>query len=150
GGWEANVEATSLPTLLQMVEGGLGVTLLPEIALEAGMLNGSRLTARPFAAPAPSRTIAPAVRRTSPRWDDAELLAELFVEQRRAARPGLPAPRRASPLRRPRPGSACRTGCGSRAPSGIRRESSPRSPSSPSPGPRPPPGPSPTPCDHAG
>jgi len=106
GGWEANVEATSLPTLLQMVEGGLGVTLLPDIALKAGILKGSRLTARPFVAPAPSRTLALAVRRTSPRWDDAELLAELFVEQRRAARPGLPAPRRASPLRRPRPGSA--------------------------------------------
>lgn len=44
---EANVEATSLPTLIQMVEGGLGVTLLPEITLKAGLLKGTRLIARP-------------------------------------------------------------------------------------------------------
>jgi len=95
GAWEAKVEATSLPTLLQMVEGGLGVTLLPEIALKAGILKGTRLIARPFTTPAPSRTLALAVRRTSPRRHDAELLAEFFIEQRhRAARPGVPALRR--------------------------------------------------------
>src|SRR5262245_17567690 len=35
-----HIEATSLPTLLQMVEGGLGVTLLPEIAIKAGIQIG--------------------------------------------------------------------------------------------------------------
>ena len=96
GAWEAKVEATSLPTLIQMVEGGLGVTLLPEVTLKAGILKGTRLIARPFAAPAPSRTLALAARRTSPRRRDLELLAELMVEQRRkSARPGIPALRRA-------------------------------------------------------
>lgn len=95
GAWEAKVEATSLPTLIQMIEGGLGVTLLPEIALKAGILKGTRLIARPFAAPAPSRTLALAVRRTSSRRRDADLLAEFFLEQhRRAGRPGVPALRR--------------------------------------------------------
>jgi LysR family hydrogen peroxide-inducible transcriptional activator len=86
GGWEAQVEATSLPTLLQMVEGGLGVTLLPAIALRAGVLKGTRLVARPFAASAPSRTLALAARRTSPRRRDTDLLAEFFIEQHRGSR----------------------------------------------------------------
>lgn len=95
GTWEAKVEATSLYTLIQMVEGGLGVTLLPEIMLKAGLLKGTRLVARPFAAPAPSRTIALVSRRTSPRRRDAELLAEFILEQRRrSGRPGIPALRR--------------------------------------------------------
>lgn len=82
GGGEPLVEATSLPTLIQMVEGGLGVTLLPRITLEAGILKGTRLVARPFAAPAPSRTLALVARRTSARRRDADLLAEFLVEQR--------------------------------------------------------------------
>ena len=52
------MEATSLNTLIQMVEGGLGVTLLPEITLKAGILKGTRLVARPFATHVPSRTVA--------------------------------------------------------------------------------------------
>lgn len=89
GAREAKVEATSLHTLIQMVEGGLGVTLLPEITLKAGILKGTRLAARPLAPPAPSRTIALVARRTSPRLRDVELLAEFIMRQRRQrARPG--------------------------------------------------------------
>lgn len=89
------VEATSLYTLIQMVEGGFGATLLPEIALESGILRGTRLVARPFDPPAPARTLALAARRTSSRLRDAELLAEFILGQRRAAaRPGAAAPRR--------------------------------------------------------
>lgn len=96
GAWEAKVEATSLYTLIQMVEGGLGVTLLPEITLKAGILKGTQLIARPFAPPPPSRTLALVARRTSPRGRDVELLAELILEQRRkSARLGIPALRRA-------------------------------------------------------
>jgi LysR family hydrogen peroxide-inducible transcriptional activator len=96
GRWEARVEATSLTTLIQMVEGGLGVTLLPRIALEAGLLKGTRLVARPFSPPAPSRTLALVARRTSPRRRDADLLAEFLIEHRgRSGRAGLAAPRRA-------------------------------------------------------
>jgi LysR family hydrogen peroxide-inducible transcriptional activator len=83
GGWESRVEATSLTTLIQMVEGGLGVTLLPGITLGAGLLKGTRLVARPVSAPAPSRTLALVARRTSPRRRDVDLLAEFLVEQRR-------------------------------------------------------------------
>lgn len=98
GTWETRVDATSLYTLIQMVEGGLGVTLLPEITLKAGILKGTKLIARPFASPAPARTLALVTRRTSPRVRDAQLLAELILEQRRrGGRPGVPALRRRAP-----------------------------------------------------
>jgi LysR family hydrogen peroxide-inducible transcriptional activator len=98
GSWESRVEATSLTTLTQMVEGGLGVTLLPGIALDAGILKGTRLVARPFSRPAPSRTLALLARRTSPRRRDADLLAEFLIEQRRrSGRAALPALQRPAP-----------------------------------------------------
>lgn len=80
---EAKVEATSLTTLIQMVEGGLGVTLLPGITLRAGILKGTQLVARPFKAPAPSRTLALVARRTSPHRRDADLLADFIIAQHR-------------------------------------------------------------------
>jgi LysR family transcriptional regulator, hydrogen peroxide-inducible genes activator len=95
---ESFVEATSLPTLIQMVEGGLGVTLLPGITLDAGILKGTRLVARPFSSPAPSRTLALVARRTSPRLRDADLLAEFLIQQHaRSAHAGIPG----RPERRP-------------------------------------------------
>jgi LysR family hydrogen peroxide-inducible transcriptional activator len=83
GGWQPRVEATSLTTLLQMVEGGLGVTLLPGITLEAGILKGTRLVARRLSRDAPSRTLALLSRRSSPRRRDADLLAEFLIARRR-------------------------------------------------------------------
>jgi LysR family hydrogen peroxide-inducible transcriptional activator len=85
GAGESGIEATSLTTLIQMVEGGLGVTLLPKITLEAGILKGTHLVARPFASPAPSRMLALVARRTSPRVRDADLLAEFLIRQHRRA-----------------------------------------------------------------
>jgi LysR family hydrogen peroxide-inducible transcriptional activator len=98
GAWQSTVEATSLYTLIQMVEGGLGVTLLPEIMLKAGILKGTKLVARPFAAPVPTRTLALVARRTTARLRDVELLAELILECRRRSGPtGIPALRRKPP-----------------------------------------------------
>jgi LysR family transcriptional regulator, hydrogen peroxide-inducible genes activator len=92
---ESRVEATSLTTLVQMIEGGLGVTLLPGITLDGGILKGTRLVARPFSSPAPSRTLALVARRTSPRRRDADLLAEFLIEhRRRSGRAGEPTLRR--------------------------------------------------------
>jgi LysR family hydrogen peroxide-inducible transcriptional activator len=86
------IEATSLPTLLQMVDGGLGVTLLPEIALKAGILNGTHLIARPFSTRVPARTLALAARPSSARKKDLDLLADFLSRQRHKA--GIPALRR--------------------------------------------------------
>ncbi len=65
----ASIEASSLATLVQMVEAGLGISLLPEMAVKAGYLDGSRVIARPLAAPAPSREIALVARATTPRTE---------------------------------------------------------------------------------
>ena len=63
--------ATSLETLRQMVVAGLGITLLPELAVDspAGVPFGSQrgLTIRPFAKPTPSRTVGAVWRKTSTR-----------------------------------------------------------------------------------
>src|SRR6201999_2081291 len=48
--------ATSLETLRQMVVAGLGITLLPELAVESPFGSQRGLTVRQFAKPAPSRT----------------------------------------------------------------------------------------------
>lgn len=78
----SGIEATSLPTLLQMVEGGLGVTLLPETALQADILQGTGLVARPFSSKVPARTLAIAARPSSPRGRDLDLLADFLARQR--------------------------------------------------------------------
>lgn len=83
---EARIEATSLNTLIQMVEGGLGVTLLPEMSIKAGVLKGTKLIARPFSPHVPSRTIALAARPGSARRRDFELLADFMIEYERRLR----------------------------------------------------------------
>jgi len=64
GAEELGFRATSLPTLVQMVAGGAGVTLLPRLALPVE-LSRADLCIRSFAAPGPSRTIVIAWRRRS-------------------------------------------------------------------------------------
>jgi LysR family hydrogen peroxide-inducible transcriptional activator len=68
-------EATSLHTLVQMVDNGLGTTLLPQLALDAGILKGTNLMAAPLAA-APPRQIALAWRKGTGRAAEFRLLAE--------------------------------------------------------------------------
>ena len=67
---------TSLHTLVQMVDNGLGMTLLPEMALTAGILEGTGVIARPLDAAHPARRIALVWRRGSPRDKEFQLLAE--------------------------------------------------------------------------
>ncbi|HEY8080107.1 MAG TPA: LysR substrate-binding domain-containing protein [Labilithrix sp.] len=63
---EASVRATSLSTLAQMAAGGVGVTLLPELAVETE--NRARgLVTRAFGPRGPSRTLVLAWRPTSPK-----------------------------------------------------------------------------------
>lgn len=67
--------ASSLSTLTQMVANGIGVTLLPELAVaEAG--GRQRVTILPFAKKSPYRTIGLAWRRTSSRTSEFLMLAE--------------------------------------------------------------------------
>jgi LysR family hydrogen peroxide-inducible transcriptional activator len=59
---ELDFRATSLPTLVQMVAAGAGVTLLPRLALPVEARR-SQLAIRRFAAPVPHRTIGMVWRR---------------------------------------------------------------------------------------
>ncbi len=80
---EPGIEATSLNTLVQMVEGGLGVTLLPEMTLNGGILKGTHLISRPFASHVPSRTVALVARPSSARRADFDLLADFIIDLER-------------------------------------------------------------------
>ena len=79
-------EATSLLTLVQMVDNGLGVTLLPQLALDAAILKGTDLVAKPLANDAPSRQLALAWRRGTGRREEFQLLARTIAELARTAR----------------------------------------------------------------
>ncbi|MCX7353994.1 MAG: hydrogen peroxide-inducible genes activator [Alphaproteobacteria bacterium] len=71
----AGVEATSLHTLVQMVDNGLGVTLLPQIAIDAGILRGTQLVARALDGARASRDLGLVWRRGTARRAEFELLA---------------------------------------------------------------------------
>jgi LysR family hydrogen peroxide-inducible transcriptional activator len=81
-----NLGATSLATIMQMVANGYGVTLLPEVAIDAEVWD-ERIKLLRFAAPEPSRTIGLAFRRTSPRKHDFVALGRLVVEAMAGHRP---------------------------------------------------------------
>ena len=73
---EAQMLGTSLHTLVQMVDNDLGMTLLPEMAIRAGILENTHVVARPLDADHPMRRIALAWRRGSPREKEFRLLAD--------------------------------------------------------------------------
>lgn len=76
----ADVGATSLATLVQMVAGGMGVTLLPKIAAEGGAAAGAHVEMRPFSEPVVGRSIGVAWREGSQREEEARMLAEVLRE----------------------------------------------------------------------
>jgi len=76
---EATMLGTSLHTMVQMVDNGLGVTMLPEMAIAAGILDHTGLVTRALDADNPSRRIALTWRRASPRERDFELLADVLA-----------------------------------------------------------------------
>ncbi|MGH7039905.1 MAG: LysR substrate-binding domain-containing protein [Stellaceae bacterium] len=73
-------QGTSLKTLVAMVAGGLGVTLVPALALESEIGNDPALAARPLATPAAAREIALAWRKGSPREAEFRLFGKLLRE----------------------------------------------------------------------
>jgi len=69
-----NLEAASMTTLMRMVASGLGMTLIPRLALADENRDG-RLRIVPFAEPAPSRDLAVVWRRNAETETDARALA---------------------------------------------------------------------------
>ncbi len=71
---------SSLETIRHMVVGGLGITVLPRSSADNRPEDRSRLIAKPFAAPAPSRRIALVWRKTYPRRRAIMLLRDAVLE----------------------------------------------------------------------
>ena len=70
--------ASSLATLVQMVSGGVGVTLLPSIAVDIEGERNPSLVSLPFTRPPPFRTIGVAWRKASARKDEFQLVVDLI------------------------------------------------------------------------
>lgn len=71
----AAMMGTSLHTLVQMVDNRLGVTFLPAMAIDAGILEGTEVDARPLSSDHGFRRIALVWRKSSPREAEFQLLA---------------------------------------------------------------------------
>ena len=77
-GSSSGMEATSLLTLVQMIESGFGVGLVPEMAVASGLTESPNLVARPTAKPCPKRTIALVARRSTSRLTVFRTVADLI------------------------------------------------------------------------
>ncbi|MDB5643333.1 MAG: LysR family transcriptional regulator, partial [Hyphomicrobiales bacterium] len=71
-------QGTSLHTLVQMVASGLGVTLLPQVALEAGLLRGLDVECAPMSGEQNYRSLGLVFRPTSGRRETFEQLAQVL------------------------------------------------------------------------
>ena len=79
---DAAMVATSLHTLVELVEAGLGTTFLPKLAIDAGILRGRRVKAVPLGADA-QRRIVLAWRPGSARIEDFRLFVRTLYSAMR-------------------------------------------------------------------
>lgn len=75
---QPEVQGTSLPTVVQMVGAGLGVTLLPASAIERDVHTDAHVVVRDLL-PVPTRTVGLAWRASSARADAYRSLGEYFT-----------------------------------------------------------------------
>ena len=73
---EAVLVASTLPTVIQLVGAGLGITLVPEMAIAGGILSHAPVRAHALTGGLAERRIALAWRRGHPRAREFRLLAE--------------------------------------------------------------------------
>jgi LysR family hydrogen peroxide-inducible transcriptional activator len=83
----ASMMGTSLHTLVQMVDNGLGLTFVPAMAIEMGILQGTRVDAKRLKSEHGYRRIALIWRHSSPRENEFQMLAATL---RRIARKLIP------------------------------------------------------------
>ena len=72
-------QATSLATIVQMVANGIGVTLLPGMAVEAGIAGNTPLAVKPFDQANITRQIGLMWRKKTPRRVEFRQLGELIA-----------------------------------------------------------------------
>jgi LysR family transcriptional regulator, hydrogen peroxide-inducible genes activator len=81
GAGREQVAATSLGTLVNMVAGGLGVSLIPRLAADNGLALGPDVAIRSFVTPVVGRQIGIAWKAGSPRAAEARKLGEFVRDQ---------------------------------------------------------------------
>ncbi len=81
---DARLVASTLDTLVRLVDAGLGVTLLPQMGVAAGILNGSRVHSRPVVGKDAERRVSLVWRSSHPRGEEFRLLGETI---RKAVQP---------------------------------------------------------------
>ncbi len=74
-----SLSASSLPTLIQMVQAQLGFTLLPAIALNSGILTGQSQLKVKSIEQAPMRTLALLTRKSTPLQAEFKQLAQIIT-----------------------------------------------------------------------
>ena len=84
----AAMMGTSLHTLVQMVDNGLGLTFIPAMAIDAGILEGTGVDAKPLRSENGFRRIALIWRRSSPRETEFQMLADSLRSIVREVVPG--------------------------------------------------------------
>ena len=78
---DESMEATSLLTLLQMVESGFGIALLPEMAVKSSLLKNTDLIAKAMSGPVPKRVIALVARSSTAHLAEFSALSKCIREQ---------------------------------------------------------------------
>lgn len=73
----ARMMGTSLHTLVTMVDGGVGVTMIPAMAVASGILDGTDVVARDIESPDAVRRVVLIWRRSGPRDADYRLVADM-------------------------------------------------------------------------
>ena len=73
-------QATSLRTLVQMVAAELGITLMPQIAVDAELASTRNVVIRPLSPDTPFRTLVLAWRPTSSRGAEFRMFGNLIRE----------------------------------------------------------------------
>jgi LysR family hydrogen peroxide-inducible transcriptional activator len=76
----ANLRASSLETLIQLVRAGFGITLVPALALRGSSVTGSGVVAQPLAIANASRRIALVFRASFPRQSALQAVAEIILD----------------------------------------------------------------------
>ncbi|MEL7043773.1 MAG: LysR substrate-binding domain-containing protein, partial [Pseudomonadota bacterium] len=72
-------QATSLTTVVQMVASGIGVTLLPGMAVETGAMKGTEVELTPFEDENVARQIGLMWRRKTPRRTEFRLFGDQVI-----------------------------------------------------------------------
>jgi len=76
----ADLRASSLETLIQLVGAGYGITLVPALAMRGSWTSGSGVVAQPLASAGASRRISLVYRRSFPRREALQAFAGLILD----------------------------------------------------------------------